>query len=159
MFTRIMWLVVCASALYGQGQYVFNNAFSLAGAAGVWTIQQPTTGALRVNFKYLTISSSAAMKITFERQCATPASSTTAPILRINPEFTSVNAKATAWTSSNAASCTVMYGPIDIPALGAVTISLPNDYLVGNGTDRGITVRSNAVTATGSFNWHFEEVK
>lgn len=160
MIFRTMLLVVCAAAgLHAQAQFVFNDQFNLAAAAGVWTIQQPTTGGVRVNFKYLTISSSAAMRITFERQCATPASSTSATILRKNPEFTSVTPKATAWKSSNAASCTVMYGPIDVPAGGPITVSFDGEYLNGSGTDKGLTIRSNSVTATGSFNLHFEEIR
>lgn len=160
MFIRLMLLALCAMTYCrAQGQYVFNNSFNLSATPGVWTIQQPTSNALRVNIKYLTISSSAALKITIERQCTTPATATAGVVTRKNPEYTSVNAKATVWYNSNAAGCTVMYGPIDIPSGVGITMALPDDYLNQNGTDKGITFRTNSVTATGSFNLHFEEVK
>lgn len=160
MLIRCVLLAVCASALVcGQGQYVFNDAFSLAGAGTAWTIQQPASGGLRLNFKYVTISSSAALSITFERQCTTPATATTAPITRKNPEATSINAKATAWRASNASGCTVMYGPIFIPSGAGVTLTLDGDYLNGSGVEKGLTIRAASATANGSINWHFEEIK
>jgi hypothetical protein len=161
MCIRLMLLVVClAGALFGQGRYVFRHEFNLSGAAGVWTIQQPASGGNRLNARYVTISTSSALKITFERACTTPASSTAGTILRNPPEYTTVAAKATAFHTSNASGCTVVWGPIDIPAGAGVTIDFDplTDYLVGSGTTRNLTIRTATATATGSINWHFEEI-
>lgn len=161
MLSRITLLAVCLTgALAAQGQYVVRHEFNLSAAAGVWAIQQPASGALRVNSKYITISTSAAMKITFERSCSSVSGTDITPT-RKAPEFTVVAAKSKGLHTATASGCTVIWGPIDIPSGVAVTIDSDSlsDYLTGDGATKNLVIRSNAVTATGSINWHYEEAK
>lgn len=159
MLSRITLLVVClAGALLGQ-DYTLRYAVDKSGAAAVATIQQPASDARVFRFQEVTISLTAATTVTIERDCTTPASATPQELQAVNPTHATTNAKARGYVDSDASGCTVVHGPINVPANTPVTIGLSRHFLAGNGTTRNLTVRTGSITATGSINIGGQEVR
>jgi hypothetical protein len=149
MLTKLLLLAVCrGGAAFGQ-DYTLRYAVNKSGAAAVATIQQPASDARRFNFDHVTISLSAATKVTIERDCSTAATATLQELQPKNPRFVPAAAKARGYVDSNASGCTVVHGPIDIPASVPITIDLTGHFLSGNGATQNLTVRTESVTATG----------
>jgi hypothetical protein len=159
MITRLLLLAVCLGiTAFGQ-DYQLRYAVNKSAAAAVATIQQPATGAYRFNFSEVTISLNVGTTVTIERDCTTPASATAQALQPVNPRHATAVAKTLAYVDSNAASCTVLYGPLDIPGGVPTTIELKKNFLAGSGATNNLTIRTGTITAVGSINIGGTEVR
>jgi hypothetical protein len=148
----LLFSLPCYSQIYG---YAAVKKTALVKTAEVITVQQPATGSTTVRFLGASVYCSVACEITVEKN-GTAATTTTLAITRINPDFGPATGIATAWSSSNAGVGSVI-GIYSIAAGATMTLDLSEIRLVGNGTGKNFTVRTDAITGTVIVNVQWEE--
>ncbi len=145
---KLLLLAIAACIPSMAQEYVAYYTFTLAGSAGIFTIQQPAANAKTVRFSEVYVSCSASCTITMERDGS--AASTTA-ITPTKLRATYNNATATVFRDSNVGAGTVIQPGVFINASGGeswTVFDLKSLSLIGNGTGKNVTIKTNSITAT-----------
>lgn len=135
-------------------EYVALKTTTLSATAETVTVQQPASGAKDVYFVDALVHSSVAATLTIERD-GTAATTTTLTPVKTNSWIPT--ATATAFHTSNAGSGTAVSNAIDIPANTNVTIDLSSFNLLGAGTAKNLTLKTNSITGTVKIRIKWEE--
>lgn len=115
---------------------------TLSSAATACTVQQPASGAQNVRLVRAQVYCSVACSITQERN-GTAATATAVTIKLVNPDKTDA-ATAKAWSASDVGVGTAL-STLPLPA-GLSSITFDGVYLIGSGTAKNYTIRTNSIT-------------
>ena len=149
MKIRLLVLLLLAATLSAQRYYLRHyealKETALAAAAEVVTIQQPATGSRTVYFKEAYVYCSVACTFTVERDgVAAAGTALTVLLLHAGNPATAV----TAWHTSNVGAGTTVSPTYALGAGDYIIIDLTRFVLVGDGTAKNLTVRTNSITGT-----------
>lgn len=127
---------------------VFTVAHSctVTSASCVWTVQQPASNAKRLAILGFSIYCSAACIITQERN-GSPASGSLITPVNVNPDWPA-SATFTAHHSSSSAGGSSIGGVIYVAAGTTVSVDTEMMFIIGAGTTRNFTIRTNSFTGT-----------
>ena len=144
--------ILCACAALAQNTPRQHNTFTVqfddspAAGASVLTIQQPATGSLTVEALWAKVYCSVDCVITLERS-GTAATATAAT--EVGTTASTSTATVTAFSDSDVGNgTTVDKYTIEAGKEIAVDLTAYNLWLIGNGTTKNITLRSDSITGT-----------
>lgn len=126
-------------------EYVVHYTYSLSSAAAVTTLQQPSTGGKRVEFKTAYVECSVACTVTVERD-GTAATATALTPTKVNAF--APTAAFNAFRNSDVGSGTALSPAYSVPAGGSIAIDLSGVFMEGSGTGINVSLRTNSVTGT-----------
>lgn len=142
---KLLILAALSFPTFAQTYFIAQKTTVLSGAAEVITIQQPASNSKVVRFISAYIDCSVACTATIERN-GTVASSTTLAPVNVNPN--EPGGAATAWSSSNVGTGTVLH--VSSITAGGYTvfdlngINMPSN----NNTGYNLTLRTSSITGT-----------
>jgi hypothetical protein len=124
-------------------EFVVLRTATLSNSAEAVTIQQPSSGGKRVNFRSAWIDSTVDVEVTIERN-GTAASSTSTTPVAVNPPGT---ATVSAYHTSNVGPGTVI-SRFTCKAGPVCTVDISAVSQVGSGTSKNFTLRTSSITGT-----------
>lgn len=127
---------------------VFTVAHSCAASSSscVWTVQQPASNAKRLAILGFSVYCSAACTITQERNGSAASGNTITPV-QVNPDW-AASPNFTAHHTSSSSGGTSIGGVIYVSAGSTVSVDTQMMFVIGAGTFRNFTVRTNSFTGT-----------
>lgn len=154
-FARIACLIlVCAASALAQiDRYIVSHSVALAGTTKVVTIQQPATGAKRVEIESITVQCVGAdCPVLIDRDGSAATTTAALIVTALNPETApAAGRKFLAYTDSNAGIGVALSPTWTVPDKAIFPIPFTGTFKESSGTTKNINVRVGPATATANF--------